>query len=137
MLIPLAAGVQSRAVLCIGSVYLFTGVHCHILSVPDHVLVSAGSNARFSCRSTVANSISWRYKPVSGGEYLLLSNGVFLPSGTSLSISVRAADKISSWSTLALRGVGKQDSVTLKCSDNDGAAFAHLTVVSDMSGKQN
>ena len=119
--------------LCIGSVYLFTGVHCHILSVPDHVLVSAGSNARFSCRSTVANSISWRYKPVSGGGYQLLSDAMFLPSGASLSISSRAADKRSSWSTLSFLGVGKPDSGTVKCSDNDGAAFAHLTVV---SGKQ-
>ena len=102
-------------------------VRCYILTAPDHQMVSAGSNAYFSCQSTVPNGISWYYKPVNGVNDTLLTNDTLLPSGATVFNSYSPDSKRS---ILSFRGVRKKDSGTLKCSDNDRAAFARLTVVS-------
>ena len=109
------------------SIALFSVDSCSLLSKPDHAMVSVGSAANFTCRSTIPNGISWHFTPL-GGSSMLLNDTVTLPSGTCVSISYTADQKTS---TVILRGVLKRDTGTIACVDDRETSFVYLTVLGE------
>ena len=86
-------------------------------------MVNVGSDANFSCQSSIQNGISWYFKSLDGRLHLL-NNSTLLPMSAVISSS---DDNITS--TLHLRSVGKQLFGTYKCADGNEVAFADLTVL--------
>jgi len=109
-------------------IILFSGGLCILRSKPNHVMVSVGSSANFTCRSTTPSGISWHFKAI-GGSSLLLYDTMILPSGAVVSISYTADLKTS---TCSLHGVGKKDRGTIACADDREKSFADLTVLGEL-----
>jgi len=123
--------IDIAAVLCMFLLRaLFTDIWCSLLSEPDHVMVSEGSSANFTCRSTTAGSILWRYTALGGSSSVLLHDAMQLPSGASVSISYTAADQKTS--AVTLHGVRKRDTGMMACVDDREKSFAELTVVGEL-----
>jgi len=102
-----------------------SGRSCYLLNTPHHVMVDVGSDAKFSCQSSITNGISWSLTDLAGRS-LVVNGSILLQSRTSASISLSADQKTS---TITLHAVGKQFSGTIRCADANEAGFADLTVL--------
>ena len=97
----------------------------YLLNTPNHVMVDVGSDANFSCQSSIPNRISWSLIDLAGRS-LALNATIVLQSITYVSILLSADQKTS---TVTLHAVEKQFSGTIRCADTHQAAFADLTVL--------
>lgn len=88
-------------------------------------MVDVGSDANFSCQSSIPNRISWSLIDLAGRS-LALNATIVLQSITYVSILLSADQKTS---TVTLHAVEKQFSGTIRCADTHQAAFADLTVL--------
>jgi len=110
---------------------LFSGqCRCHLLATPSHLMVGVGSDANFTCQSSIPYGISWYFKALGGHSRLLsdrpTSDNEWLTTDAYLSIDYSSDGRSC---RLHLRHVDKQLTGTFKCTDKDAAAFADLTVV--------
>ena len=108
----------------------FAVCECYILSIPSHVLVDVGSDANFTCQSSIVNGISWYFTRVekSQNEKHRLYLDYVNKSASSVGFFVfNSADQRTS--TLHLSEVKDHYSGTYTCADANDAAFADLTVV--------